>query len=114
MPYVQRDQDGKIVAIWNDEQPAATEHISGTNAEIQAFLGSSEEGAREDDEFTLSEDLQMIRIIEDMIDLLISKHIIALTDLPPQVQAKLLNQRKKRERLFGKISIIEQGDQKLF
>ena len=110
MPYVQRNQDGKIVAIWNESQTDATEFLDRNHPEIELFLAAPSQNA-DDNTFTIVNDLQMVRVIEDLVDILIAKHIIKLTDLPVAVQNKLLAQRHKRERLFGSVSIIGERDQ---
>ena len=40
-----------------------------------------------------------MRVIEDLIDALIVKNVINITDLPDQVQAKLLARKSFRERV---------------
>jgi hypothetical protein len=41
-------------------------------------------------------DLDMIRVYEDVVDLLISKRVICLTDLPRAAQEKLLRRKHMR------------------
>lgn len=45
----------------------------------------------------LKEDLSMIRVIEDVVDLLVLKGLIRVTDLPEAVQAKLMQRRARRD-----------------
>ena len=43
-----------------------------------------------------SSDQSLVRVIEDVIDVLIAKKLISFTDLPEAAQAKLLNRRDLR------------------
>lgn len=47
----------------------------------------------------LRSDLQMIRVLEDLIDLLLQKHVVNLTDFPLAVQKKLLERKDLRSAL---------------
>ncbi|HLB06526.1 MAG TPA: hypothetical protein VJN41_02435 [Alphaproteobacteria bacterium] len=48
-------------------------------------------------------DSELIRALEDLIDVLIKKDVIAFTDLPEPVQRKLLSRQALRERLMGSL-----------
>ncbi len=61
--------------------------------------------ANETVEFMRS-DLEMIRVYEDLIDLLLTKRIIMLTDFPPAAQEKLLNRKKLRSSLASFAEVI--------
>lgn len=43
-------------------------------------------------------DSDFVRVIEDVIDTLIARHVINITDLPDQAQAKLFARKSFRER----------------
>jgi FMN phosphatase YigB (HAD superfamily) len=47
----------------------------------------------------LRSDLEMIRVYEDLVDVLINKRIICLTDLPQPAQEKLLRRKHLRSLL---------------
>jgi hypothetical protein len=60
-------------------------------------------------------DADFVRVIEDVIDTLIARHVINITDLPAEAQAKLFARKSFRERagrnaldLFG--SSVGAGD----
>lgn len=112
MPYVQRDKNGEIVALWKEKSELATELAASADPEVKAFVADG--ALPEAGEFSIAADLQMVRVIEDLINLLMTKGIIVLTDLPVAVQNKLLHQRARRERLLGSFSIISEGDKGLF
>lgn len=43
-------------------------------------------------------DADFVRVLEDVIDTLIARHVINITDLPDQAQAKLFARKSFRER----------------
>ena len=45
----------------------------------------------------LAKELQMIRVIEDLVGVMISKGLLQATDLPQAVQMKLLERKSMRE-----------------
>lgn len=110
MPYVQRNDNGEIIALWREQPEGDYELVPSTDPEVMNFIEAVSSAADDRGEFTLSSDLQMVRVIEDLIDLLISKRVIVLTDLPLPVQNKLLRQRAKREHLISNLGIIADSD----
>ena len=63
--------------------------------DVRAFLGA---GAPAQGENFASLDADFIRVIEDVIDALISKNVINITDLPVEAQTKLFGRKGYRER----------------
>jgi len=55
-------------------------------------------------------DAEFIRVLEDLIDVLVAKGVINLTDLPPQALAKLNQRRSARRRLRGALDLIQDDD----
>lgn len=56
-------------------------------------------------------DLEMIRVYEDLVDLLIGKNLVLLTDLPPAAQDKLLRRKRLRAMLSPLADIIASEDE---
>ena len=104
MPYVMRNPQGDIVALYKHAE-AGSEYLSSDAPEVLAFFSDTAKGKG----FSLQDDLAMIRVIEDVIELLIAKNLIVLTDLPPAVQKKLLLQQNRRAKLFKELSLDEGG-----
>lgn len=106
MPYVARDGTGNIVAVSLMASAEAKEAVADDAPELHAFLQrmAAEHGALQ------SSDLRLIRAIEDVIDLLIHKNVICITDLPPAVQAKLTERRSLRHSLNA-LKLIGEDDQ---
>ncbi len=55
-------------------------------------------------------DLEMIRVLEDLITVLIDKRVIMLTDLPPAAQGKLARRYQLRSSLSDLGGIVTDGE----
>ena len=93
--FVKKDQDGKIIAISKVALPHINEEMELDAPEVIAFLSSETMGTKVPTEL-LQSDLQLIRVLEDLIEILIEKNIIRLTELPEAAQSKLLSRKKIR------------------
>ena len=104
MPYVDRDTDGRIKALILSAS-ASAEFLPAEHPEVLQFLVSpAGQGSGHLEPHGLDlllSDLKLIRVIEDVIDLLIAKGVIIFSDLPAPVQQKILQKRGKREKMFG-------------
>ncbi len=105
MLYVRRDKELNIIALLNAPENGVTEKISPKDPEVLAFLqlGKSIETPGE---FLSYTDTQLARVVEDLIDLLIDKNLIMLTELPADAQAKLTIRQKARRRLHEEAPLM--------
>lgn len=94
MPYVRRNTEKQIIALLQSAEEDAQEFLPHHDAEIALFLG----GAADSELFSKLDD-DLIRTIEDLIDTLINKNLLRLTDLPQAAQQKLLSRKKLRRQL---------------
>lgn len=102
MPFVKRNQDGEIEAVSQQQDELFSEELSNTDKELQQFLsGISESGAA----FTQS-DLDFVRVVEDLINLLIAKNYIRFTDLPDQAQEKMRSRQALRGKLNSSLDLL--------
>lgn len=98
MPYIQRNEKGEIIALIADSTGKDDQPTSLDNPEVLQFLAGSENSGKGDHYFEmLAQDLQQIRILEDLIDLLTLKGIIMFSELPLAAQQKILNKKSIRE-----------------
>jgi hypothetical protein len=95
MPYIRRGPDGQIESLHRHGDPDMEFMADGT-PELMAFLGHTTTTAP--GEFGRL-DADFVRVIEDVIDTLIVKNIINITDLPGEAQAKLFARKTFRERV---------------
>lgn len=97
MVYIKRDKDGRICALYNQQSTDTTE-IDIDDPELVEFLTHCDK----DLQFKfIQSDLQFIRVLEDVIDILMEKNIITITDFPQPVIDKLLARQTFRKRLAG-------------
>ena len=101
MPYIQRDTDGKIAGVSETQSGNMLEWVDEGSRELSAFLLDrvlGKETANPQTVRALSEsDLTMIRVVEDVVDLLIEQNLLRFTDLPAPAQEKLMQRRTLRE-----------------
>lgn len=87
MPYIERDRNHEIIAIYRDQKFAEMEFLAPDHLEVIAFLATDSDTSIS----ALSEsDKDIARVTEDLIHLLIAKNVILFTELPAPVQQKLL------------------------
>ena len=98
MLYVERDKVGNIIALHIKPESNAREQKAIMDEEILEFLNKSVDTDPWVQLLSLS-DIGIIRILEDLIDLLIRKNIIMLTDLPEEAQSKIRERQRVREKM---------------
>ena len=99
MPFVTRHSSGSITSLHREEPSDAAgpaEFLDDDHPDVQAFVGN---GAGTGSEGFGRLDADFVRVIEDVIDTLIVKNILNITDLPEQAQAKLFARKSFRERV---------------
>ena len=106
MLYVKRDDSGAIIALTREPDNGHMEKVSLLDDEVTQFLQQSGEIDSMANLLALS-DNSMVRVIEDLIDLLISKNIILFTDLPEQAQKKIEARRKARRNLNNEDFMVD-------
>lgn len=104
MFYVERNQRGEIIAVRRNAETPEMEFKPSVDDEILEFLGheNSNDALLH---LLASTDTGVMRILEDLINLLIHKNIIMSTELPEDAQIKLRQRQQMRQRI-GKESII--------
>jgi hypothetical protein len=105
MLYIERNADGKIAAIHQTPTDKATEKKTMLDEEIIAFLGKDGELDSWIQLLSVS-DVSIIRVIEDLIDVLVKKNIIMLTDLPEEARDKLKERKRVRKKLETESLIV--------
>lgn len=106
MLYVERNQMGKIIAVRRDADMSGMECKESVDDEILEFLGSKETNASIE-RILATMDVGVIRILEDLIDLLVKKNIIMSTELPEDAQIKLRERQQMRQRIAKESIIVD-------
>ena len=101
MIYVKRDATGQVTAI--SKEPIEGFELTDESAasEIEEMLASSS------DSLFQNSDLEFIRVLDDVIDLLISKNLVLFTELPEVVQEKYTQRTQMRERRRDSLNLLE-------
>ena len=94
MPYVRRNALGEIESLHRQPQ-GGDELLPDAHPEVQAFVGNAGGESQAFEQL----DADFVRVIEDVIDTLIVKNVLNITDLPDQAQAKLFARKSFRERV---------------
>jgi hypothetical protein len=97
MPYVVRSKDSSIIALLKEPPHDNAEFLGPDHPEIATFIAESH--AHTARQALAESDLEITRVIEDLVQLLVEKNTIMFTELPPAVQQKLLNREKLRSSL---------------
>jgi hypothetical protein len=95
MPYVRRNTQGEVVSLHRRAEAGTSEFLPEDHLDVRAFLGGAP--SSESDGFARL-DADFVRVLEDVIDTLVAKNVINITDLPPEAQAKLFSRKSFRER----------------
>lgn len=105
MIYVKRDADNKIIAIFEKDTEEHLEQISPESKEVTAFLAHCKINKGQ---VFLKTDLELIRVIEDLIQILIVKNVISITDFPLAAMEKLVARNKIRDQYKGLSGLMDE------
>ena len=97
MLYVERDDQEKIVSIHRFQQTPALEEKQSIDDEVIELLAESKRDTQE--QVMALSDQDMIRVVDDLVELLVKKGLIMLTELPVSAQTKLLSRKKARVKI---------------
>lgn len=104
--YVKRDAQGRIEATSRDAREGFDELVVPGSPELAAFLNSAGTRGR----LALT-DLELVRVLEDLIDVLVEKDVIHFTDLPDAAQQKLLNRRHTRVTMRKGLNLLDDEEE---
>ena len=99
MFYVQRDAQGELIRVEAAAYAEATETLPADHHEIQAWYAN--EAVENSLKQLKQSDFEMIRVLDDLIQVLTQKGVIRVTDLPPS----------RQDGLTVKIWVAERGRQ---
>ncbi len=91
MYHVVRDPQGLVISLHREPVDGA-ELLPSNHPDVLAFLGQGE--GRSFAEM----DANLVRVLEDLIDALLKRNILRITDLPPEAQQKLIDRKTFRSR----------------
>ncbi|WP_044874861.1 hypothetical protein [Pseudomonas sp. LFM046] len=87
MVYVQRDEKGRVLRVEHEPFESMTQSMSSNDPEVRTWFASR---SLHDHLMSLQHsDLELIRVIEDLVQVLVSKGVMNYTDLPGAARNKL-------------------------
>ncbi|TVP53384.1 MAG: hypothetical protein EA349_13875 [Halomonadaceae bacterium] len=106
--FVQRDQSNRIIAVSQVKQPGFLEELPDDDEELSGFMANSGDTSS----VFKKSDIELIRVIEDLVDILTQKGVFQYTELPVEVRNKL-NSRKALRRERNKLDLLDSNDDDL-
>lgn len=106
MPYIKRDTDGNIIAVSQLADGEFQEEIDKNANELQQFLRSVATSQAQMQE----SDLDFVRVVEDLVELLIEKNYIMFTELPEKAQEKMRARQTLRGNMKASLDLLADED----
>jgi len=105
MPFVKREDSGKIAAVSLNETDEFTEFVDAESAELEVFF----EDVRPSSDSLRESDTDLVRVLEDLIEVLTSKGVLMFTELPESAQQKILFRKRLRKDRTNALDLL--GDE---
>lgn len=104
--FVKRNADGEIVGV-SRVTSADSEFLADDAEEVKKFLRDLQTSPQKS---LAQSDLEMVRVLEDLVGLLIERSVIRFTDLPAAAQNKLLSRQEMRHQHQGMNLLDDEDD----
>jgi len=109
MPYVQRNKQGGVVNLSDTLLDGDSQWLELDHPDVVDFL-QQPSNQSELKQSLASSDGDMVRVVEDLIDLLMEKQVFVFTELPEAVQTKLNARKKLRHDVNAISNLIGEDD----
>lgn len=96
MRYVIRNENGEIEAVYAEPQEFTEEALDPGDPELLSFVVGDEAQLQR---LLAQTDQDLLRVLEDLINILVEKQVILPTDFPEAARNKLMRRRSLREHL---------------
>jgi acyl-coenzyme A synthetase/AMP-(fatty) acid ligase len=103
MPFVKRDARGMVIAVSQEAGLGFEEELPQGDQAIAAFLT----GVGKQELALETSDKDLIRVLEDLVDLMVNKGLILFTELPVDAQQKIMNRQQLRSELDGGLNLLD-------
>jgi len=110
MPYVQRNRDGEITAISTMQSDVHCEWIDPDAPQLKNYLNQLTGTAPEVTSALVESDHALVRVVDDLVNVLIEKNLMRFTDLPEAAQQKLMARQSLRQSL-NSLKLLGDEDQ---
>lgn len=114
MFYVKRAASGQFLQVASEPFGDMTEALSPDDAELQQWLSEDAQRAQQAQiEGLQNSDLEMVRVLEDLIGILMDRGVIRFTDLPEAAQHKLQTRAQSRAQLNSLSKLLDEEERDL-
>ncbi|SNR89679.1 tryptophan synthase subunit beta [Pseudomonas segetis] len=111
MVYVQLDEKQRILRVEQEPFTSMTKTLPQDNPDVQAWLASHALNNRLID--LQRSDLEMVRVLEDLVTVLVDRGVIRYTDLPEAARRKLHVRAEARATLDGLSGLLGDADERI-
>ncbi len=112
MVHVQRDTDGRLLRVEYAPFEGMTETLAAESDELLKWIAAQEEVRQRLDSLK-SSDLELIRVLEDVVAVMVAKGVILYTDLPEAARRKLDERAVTRAKIGGLSGLVRDDDNQL-
>ncbi|MGK9066266.1 tryptophan synthase subunit beta [Stutzerimonas chloritidismutans] len=105
MFYIKRDNGSRLLRVEPSPFDDMTGELPDDDGEVRAWLAAQDSLAH-----LRQSDLEMVRVLEDLIHALIDKGVLRITDLPDSAQAKLAGRSRARHALGSSGLLVDDDD----
>lgn len=102
MRYIKRDEFGQIKAVSSEPAPGFVPEEPADLTDIAIFFNESGTQSA-----LRSSDLEFIRVVDDLLDVLFSKGLVNFTDLPEKAQQKFIERGRLREQNRDALTLLD-------
>ncbi|QEY64077.1 tryptophan synthase subunit beta [Metapseudomonas lalkuanensis] len=97
MVYVQRDEKGRVLRVEHEPFDNMTQSMPANDPEVRTWFASR---SLHDHLMSLQHsDLELVRVIEDLVQVLVSRGVMNYTDLPAPARHKLQHRANTRSQV---------------
>lgn len=112
MVYVQRDGEGRLLRVEHAPFEDMTETLAVESEELHNWLSVREE-VRGRLASLQESDLELVRVLEDVVSVLVAKGVIRYTDLPEAARRKLDRRAVTRAEIEGLSGLLGDDESQL-
>lgn len=112
MVYVQRDAAGRLLRVEHEPFDGMTENLAVESEELLTWLAAKDEVKARLDSLKQS-DLELVRVLEDVVSALVERGVIRYTDLPEAARNKLDQRAIVRAEIEGLGGLLGDDDHHL-
>lgn len=105
MPYIKRDENGRLLSVEASPFDGMTGELPDDDSEVRAWRSAQDSLAH-----LRQSDLEMVRVLEDLVNALLDKGVLRVTDLPEAAQAKLAERSRARDALGATRLLVDDDD----